>query len=213
MEKRGIVFHMKYSVQSVDELNADVVLIATGRGANVDGLDLDKAGIAYDRKGISVDDNMKTNVDGVYAIGDVNGRMMLAHAAEWQGRRAVNAILGIRDDIRLDIVPSAIFTYPEAAAVGPTEEKLKEENISYKVMKGFYRANGRALAIDETDGMLKLITDNDGRIIACHVYGAHAAEIVQEVAVLMNYGVTVDRLRDIIHIHPTLGEILIDAVG
>lgn len=104
LEKRGVKFHMKYSVGNVDDLGADVVLIATGRAANTDGLALEKAGISYDRKGITVDDNMLTNVAGVYAVGDVNGRSMLAHAAEWQGRRAVNHIIGEHDDIRFDIM-------------------------------------------------------------------------------------------------------------
>ena len=209
LEKRGIDFHMKYSVGNVQELNADTVLIATGRGANTDGLSLDKPGIAYDRKGITVNDNMETNVKGVYAVGDVNGRCMLAHAAKWQGRRAVNHILGHEDNIRFDIMPSAIFTYPEAASVGPSEEALKEKGMEYTVTKNFFRANGKALAIDETEGMMKLIAGKDGRIISCHMYGAHSADIVQEVSALINTDITIDQLNDIIHIHPTLGEILV----
>lgn len=209
IEKRGVKFHFKYSVENVEDLNADVVLVATGRGANTEGLGLEKAGIAYDRKGITVDDNMQTNVDGVYAVGDVNGRIMLAHAAEWQGKRAINHIVGIHDDIRFDIMPSAIFTYPEAASVGPAEAELKEKGIEYSVTKKFYRANGKALAIDETEGMLKLISDKEGKIISCHIYGAHAADIVQEVTALMNNDCTISKLKDIIHIHPTLGEILV----
>lgn len=209
LEKRGISFHMKYSVKDVDELNADTVLIATGRAANTDGMDLDNAGIAYDKRGIMVDGNMETNVKGVYAVGDVNGRTMLAHAAKWQGRRAVNHILGLEDRIRLDIIPSAIFTYPEAAGVGPTEEALKESNVEYTVTKNFFRANGKALAIGETEGMLKLIADKNGKILSCHMYGPHSADIVQEVSALMNTDITIDRLNDIIHIHPTLEEILV----
>lgn len=212
LEKRGINFHMKYSVNNVEELNADTVLIATGRAANVDGLGLEKTGIEYSPKGIAVDDNMKTNVEGIYATGDVNGRMMLAHAAEWQGKRAVNSILGLSDNIRFDIMPSAVFTYPEAASVGPTEEALKAQGKAYKTIKGFYRANGKALTMEETEGMMKLLTDDNGKILACHIYGAHSADIVQEVAVLMNEDATVDTLRDIIHIHPTLSEVLSDAV-
>lgn len=209
MEKRGIKFHMKYSVENVDDLGADVVLIATGRGVNTEGLDLEKAGIEYDKKGITVDDNMQTNIEGVYAIGDVNGRIMLAHAAEWQGKRTVNAIVGEKDYIRFDIMPSAIFTYPEAASVGLTEAVLKENGIEFTVHKSFYRANGKALAIDETEGMLKLIADKDDKIISCHMFGAHSADIVQEVAALMNSDCTVSKLKDIIHIHPTLSEILV----
>lgn len=213
LEKRGIKFHMKYSVGSVAELGADVVLIATGRAANTEGLGLDKAGVSVDGRGaITVDDNMRTNVAGIYATGDVNGRIMLAHAAEWQGMRAVNNILGKEDNIRFDIMPSAVFTYPEAASVGPTEEKLKEEGRAYNVSKSFYRANGKALAEDETEGLVKLISDNDGKILACHDYGAHAADIVQEATALINVGASTSELRDIIHIHPTLGELLVKTV-
>lgn len=152
---------------------------------------------------------MRTNVDGVYAVGDVNGRIMLAHAAKWQGRRAVNNILGLTDNICFDIMPSAIFTYPEAASVGPAEETLKENGVEYTVSKNFFRANGKALATDETEGMMKLISDKDGKILSCHMFGAHSADIVQEVSSLMNAGITINQLNDIIHIHPTLGEILV----
>lgn len=209
LEKRGLKFHFKYSVENVDDLGAEVVLVATGRGANTEGFGLEKTGVTFDRKGITVDDNMETNVPGVYAIGDVNGRIMLAHAAEWEGKRAVNHILGQKDSIRLDIMPSAIFTYPEAGSVGPTEAELKEQGVEYTVHKNFFRANGKALSIDETEGMLKLIADKDDKIISCHIFGPHSADIVQEVTVLMNSDCTVSNLKDIIHIHPTLGEILI----
>ena len=209
LEKRGIKFHFKYSVENVDDLGAEVVLVATGRGANTEGFGLEKTGVTFDRKGITVDDNMETNVPGVYAIGDVNGRIMLAHAAEWEGKRAVNHILGQKDSIRLDIMPSAIFTYPEAGSVGPTETELKGQGVEYIVHKNFFRANGKALSIDETEGMLKLIADKDDKIISCHIFGPHSADIVQEVTALMNSDCTVSKLKDIIHIHPTLSEILI----
>lgn len=212
IEKRGVSFHMNYSVQSVDELDANVVLIATGRAANVEGLGLDRIGIVCDKRGIVVGDDMQTNVKGVYAIGDVNGRAMLAHAAEWQGRRAVNSILGSPDSIRFDIMPSAIFTYPEAACVGLTGDALKTSGTEFATYKGFYRANGKALATEETEGLVKVFAFNDDTVCGCHAYGAHAADIVQEVSSLMNMGVTVAQLRDMIHTHPTLGEILIDAV-
>ena len=196
--------------QRVD-LEADVVLVATGRGAYMDHLYLEAAGVAYDRKGITVDDNMQTNVPGVYAIGDVNGRIQLAHAAEAQGLRAVNHILGKTDGIRLDVVPSAIFTYPEAACVGPTEDQLKQSGTPYTVRKSFYRSNGKAVAMEETEGLLKLFVTEDGKLLGCHVYGAHAADIVQEVSALICREATVEDLHDTIHIHPTLSEILLDA--
>lgn len=240
MEKSGVDFYMQASVQQITEegviferkgktetLFADVILIATGRQPNTENLNLEAAGIAYDRQGITVDpdsleiirtinDNSSCNPSGsprIYAIGDVNGQTLLAHAATMQGIKVVNSILQKEDRIRLDIMPAAVFTTPEVAGVGLTEDQCKEQGIEYVCKKGFYRANGKALAMNETDGILKLITtpltpDGGGTIIGCHVMGAHAADIVQEVAVLMNFNATVEQLRDIVHIHPTLGEIL-----
>ena len=210
LEKRGITFKMKTAVENIADIDADIVLMATGRKPRVQE-DFAKAGIAYDdRKGITVNDNFETTVKGIYAIGDVNGRQMLAHAAEMQAKRAVNHILGKTDGIRFDIMPAAIFTEPEAACVGPTEEQLKEQGIDYQCMKSFWRANGKAMAMGETEGMLKLFSDTaSGRIIGCHAYGAHAADIVQEVSVLMCKNTTLAELYDMTHIHPTLSEILI----
>ncbi len=190
-------------------LTADVVLIATGREPNTADLGLEDVGIDYDRKGIKVDDNMQTNIPGVYAIGDVNGRMMLAHAASAQGMRCVNHILGKADKIRLDIMPSAVFTSPEAASVGLTEEQCDTQGIEYTSQKTFYRANGKALAINATEGMVKLLADTSSKIIGCHIYGAHAADLIQEVTAVMNYDGTLSDLHDIIHTHPTLSEVLI----
>lgn len=207
LEKNGITFKMKTAVENVADINADVILMATGRKPRVQP-DFANAGFEYDeRKGIAVDDNFETTVKGIYAIGDVNGRQMLAHAAEMQAVRAVNHILGKQDGIRFDIMPAAIFTSPEAACVGPTEDQLK--GIAYECRKAFWRANGKALAMNETEGMLKLFVSTDnGRILGCHAYGAHAADIVQEVSVLICRETTLGQLRDMIHIHPTLGEVL-----
>ncbi|OKZ28306.1 MAG: dihydrolipoyl dehydrogenase [Prevotella sp. AG:487_50_53] len=230
--KRGVTFHMQTAVKEIEEktdscvarvlnvitdkkgktleVEADTVLIATGRSANTDGLGLEEAGIEYDSKGIHTDDNFATNVPHIYAIGDVNGKCMLAHAATFQGIHVVNHILGTPDGIRPDIMPSAIFTNPEAASVGLSEDRCKELGLEYTCKKGFFRSNGKALAMNETDGMVKLISDSDGRIIGCHMFGAHASDMVQEITALMNTGVTTRRLAEIIHIHPTLSEILCD---
>ncbi|MDD6552755.1 MAG: NAD(P)/FAD-dependent oxidoreductase [Prevotellaceae bacterium] len=272
MEKRGVKFSFQSAVEKInggvvtyknkkgveESVEADTVLVATGRRPNTDGLNLKTAGIAFDRKGITVDDHFETSVPGVYAIGDVNGHVMLAHAAEAQGRKVIDTILGNEDGLRLDIIPSAVFTDPEAASVGPTEEALKAAAIPYEVHKSFYRANGKALAIGEPEGIVKLLTEPTtavsnpstavsdpstvvsdpstvvsdpstavsdpstaasdsstgspaavpGRILACHVYGAHAADLVQEVAALMTRNCTLADLRSVIHIHPTLQEIL-----
>ena len=208
LEKRGITFKMKTAVENIADIDADVILMATGRKPRIQP-DFANAGFEYDeRKGIVVNEHFETTVKGIYAIGDVNGHQMLAHAAEMQAIHAVNQILGKQDAIRFDIMPAAIFTEPEAACVGPAEEQLKEQGIAYECKKAFWRANGKALAMNEGEGLLKLFVAADGRMLGCHAYGAHAADIVQEVSVLMCRDTTIDQLRDMVHIHPTLGEIL-----
>ena len=214
LEKRGIKFQMKTAVQSLADIDADTILMATGRKANTEGLNLSAAGITPAPNGTipTNDDFSCVGCDSVaatlYAIGDVNGKQMLAHAAEMQAIRAVNHILGKTDGIRFDIMPAAIFTEPEAACVGPSEDQLKADAVDYICKKSFWRANGKAQAMNETEGMLKLFADQQERIIGCHAYGAHAADIVQEVSVLMCKDTTLSELRDMIHIHPTLSEIL-----
>ena len=212
LEKRGITFKMKTAVENIADIDADIILIATGRKPRVQA-DFANAGFEYDeRKGITVDENYETTVKGIYAIGDVNGRQMLAHAAEMQAVRAVNHILGKSDGIRFDIMPAAIFTSPEAACVGPTEDQLKAQGIDFVCKKSFWRANGKALAMNESEGLLKLfVAPSDGKILGCHAYGAHAADIIQEVSVLMCKDTTIHELADMVHIHPTLSEILKNA--
>lgn len=225
MEKRGVRFVMQAGVTGIVQAEgklqvdyvckgkpgaaiADKVLVATGREANISGIGLETAGVVTDKGCIVVDDNMQTNVGGIYAVGDVNGRCMLAHAAIMQGMRCVNRILGRADNIRFDLMPSAVFTNPEAAAVGLTESQCKDAGMEYSVRKTPYRANGRAVADEADGGLLKLITGNDGLIVGCHVCGSHAADIVQEVTAIMSMGCTLDRLHDITHIHPTIAELL-----
>ena len=212
LEKRGITFKMRTAVENIADIDADVILMATGRKPRVQA-DFANAGFEYDeRKGITVDENYETTVKGIYAIGDVNGRQMLAHAAEMQAVRAVNHILGNSDGIRFDIMPAAIFTSPEAACVGPTEDQLKAQGIDFVCKKSFWRANGKALAMNESEGLLKLfVAPSDGKILGCHAYGAHAADIIQEVSVLMYKDTTIHELADMVHIHPTLSEILKNA--
>lgn len=208
LEKRGITFKMKTAVQNLADIDADVILMATGRKPRVQP-DFAKAGFEYDeRKGITVNENFETTVKGIYAIGDVNGKQMLAHAAEMQAIRAVNHIIGKKDGIRFDIMPAAIFTLPEAACVGLSEDQLKEQGIAYECKKSFWRANGKALAMGESEGLLKLFVSPEGLILGCHAFGAHSADIVQEVSVLMCKNTTLGELADMVHIHPTLSEIL-----
>lgn len=232
LEKRGVKFFMGAGVKQVDgrkvtferkgkeeSVEADVILVATGRTPNIENLNLDRAGIAYDRAGIKVNpdtfevemvEGHEVTATHVFAIGDVNGRQLLAHAATMQGRRVVNRIIGRSDGIRLDIMPAAVFTNPEAASVGPTEDQLKADGRNYTCHKGYYRSNGKALAMNATEGLVKLLTDADDRIIGCHILGAHAADLVQEISALMCRDTTLQQLRDIVHIHPTLSEILQD---
>ena len=220
LEKKGVTFKMKTAVENVADLDADVILMATGRKPRTEGLNLEALGITLEKNGaIPVNENyevishLSPLTSHIYAIGDVNGRQMLAHAAEMQAVHAVNHIIGKQDAIRFDIMPAAIFTDPEAACVGPTEDKLKATGISYECRKAFWRANGKAMAMDETEGMLKLFSAVDGRILGCHAFGAHSADIVQEVSVLMCRDTTIAQLRDMVHIHPTLGEILYTAIA
>ena len=226
LEKRGITFRMKTAVQSLADIDADVILMATGRQANTDGLNLEAAGIVLDARGnIPVDENFRLPLSleraggeaALYAIGDVNGRQMLAHAAEAQASVVIEHILNKSPlttyHSLLTIMPAAIFTEPEAACVGLSEDQLKEQGVPYLCGKAFHRANGKALAMGETDGMVKLLSDADGKIVGCHAFGAHAADIVQEVSVLMCRETTVEQLRHMVHIHPTLGELLLDAAN
>ena len=226
LEKEAITFNMQCGVKQItdgkvffenkkgqtESVEADIILMATGRKPRVQA-DFANAGFEYDeRKGITVDENYATTVKGIYAIGDVNGKQMLAHAAEMQAVRAVNHILGKSDGIRFDIMPAAIFTSPEAACVGPTEDQLKAQGIDFVCKKSFWRANGKALAMNESEGLLKLfVAPSDGKILGCHAYGAHAADIIQEVSVLMCKDTTIHELADMVHIHPTLSEILKNA--
>ncbi len=195
------------------EVVADKVLMAVGRRANVNGIGLENTSINYTGRGIVVDENMQTSVPGVYAIGDVVGGMMLAHVATFHGKRALNHITGESDRIRFDIVPAAVFTTPEAATVGLTEEDCKAKEIAYKAYKSFFRANGKAVSMDETDGYCKVLAEEStGKILGAHIFGPHSSDMIHEVAVMMNLDATVDDLRNIIHAHPTLSEVILSAV-
>ena len=244
LEKKGITFNLQCGVKSftpipspvgegncsgegclvqfenkkgqTESVEADIVLVATGRKPRTEGLNLEATGISLAPNGtIPVDDNFqivncKSSNCKCYAIGDVNGRQMLAHAAEAQAHRVVNHILGRKDGLRLDVMPAAVFTTPEVACVGPTEDQLKAENRDFIVHKATFRANGRALCIDETEGLVKLITDTEDHLLAAHIMGPHAADLVQEVTAYITLGATLQQLRDTVHIHPTLSEVLIE---
>ena len=207
----SLLFEEKGKMQSVE---ADLVLMAVGRAANLQSLNLADVGIETTPRGIVVDDHMQTNIPGIYAIGDVNGLIQLAHAASAQGRVALSHILSshlLPPTSYLQIIPSAVFTVPEAAMVGKTEEQLEEAGIEYKTHKAMYRANGKALAMEADDGLVKILTDAEGKILGCHIFGAHASDLIHEVTLAMRLGATIHDIADTVHAHPSLSEILLAA--
>ena len=226
LKRRGVTFHVGAAVKEVSAagvrferkgkeltVEADMVLAATGRAPEVDGLHLELAGVAVEKQGVVVDDDLRTSEPHIYAIGDVNGRCQLAHAATAQGLHAVRCILAALKGaeslpeiprMAAQPVPAAVFTHPELAFVGRQAACKARVN---------YRANGKALALGEPDGLLDLYADADGRITGCTCLGTHAADLVQEVSALMGKGTTVAELRQMIHIHPTVSELLVDAAN
>lgn len=193
-------------------ISADKVLMAVGRRPNVESLNLSDIELQFDRKGIKVDSAMRTNVPDIYAVGDVTGGYMLAHVASAQGLRALNDITGVKDSINFGCVPAVVFTNPELATVGLSEEDCKAKGISFSVHKSFYRANGKAVSSGESEGLCKVLCDEDGKIIGCHILGASASTLVAEAAVLIALGADLEKARWIIHAHPTLSEVLISAL-
>jgi dihydrolipoamide dehydrogenase len=206
-------YKVSYTRKGKEEtVEADKVLMAVGRKANVASLNLSDIGIEFTPKGIVVDDKtMQTSIPHIYAVGDINGKMMLAHAATFQGIVALDHIMGIENEIDLSVMPAAVFTSPEAASVGMTEEDCKAAGILVKCLKSFFRANGKAVTMGETDGFCKLIVSDD-RILGCHLYGPHASDIVQEACALITRKATIKEFESIIHTHPTLTEVLQSAV-
>ncbi len=194
-----------------ERIEADIVLMAVGRQPNVEGLGLEHTGIAYDARGIQTDDDLRTSVKGIYAIGDVNGQCQLAHAATFQGKRVLQQILHRNATLRLDLIPAAIFTTPEAASVGPTEAACRAQGLDIQVRKAFFRTNGKALAMGEAEGMVKIIADSHGQLLAGHLFGPHAADLIQELVPMIARGCTLSDLAFTIHAHPTLGEVLLAA--
>ena len=238
--KRGIEINTQAQVTSITEnsgeytvtftrkgkeetIVADKVLMAVGRKANVASLNLADAGIEFTPRGIVVNDVMQTNVPHIYAVGDINGKMMLAHAATFQGIVALDHIMGVENDIDLSVMPAAVFTSPEAASVGKTEDECKEAGIPVRCLKSFFRANGKAVTMGETDGFCKIVVAAEpkegaespyepGRVLGCHLYGPHASDIVQEACSMITRKATLKEFQDVIHTHPTLTEVLQSAL-
>ncbi len=207
-------YTVAYSRKAKEEtVVADKVLMAVGRRANVDSLNLADAGIEFTPRGIAVNENMQTNVPHIYAIGDINGKMMLAHAATFQGIVALDHIMGIENEIDLSVMPAAVFTSPEAASVGKTEDECKDAGVPVKCLKSFFRANGKAVTMGETDGFCKLVIHAEtGQVLGCHLYGPHASDIVQEACAMITRKATLEEFASVIHTHPTLTEVLQSAL-
>lgn len=227
LEKRGVEFSMQTAVKDVTTsgdviceckgkervFHSSCVIVAVGRCPNISSLELEKAGVEYEAKGVHVDSCCRTSNPDIYAIGDANGRVMLAHAATMQGQAVADAII-IGEakeiaDLNAAHVPYAVFTIPEAAGVGYTEEQLKADGIEYRSVKIPFRSNGRVMAMGESEGMLKLLSmGEDEKIVGCHAYGVHSSDIIQTASVFMGYGATAADIVNATFIHPTVSELL-----
>ena len=231
LKKQGINFNLKIKVESISKNNngvtvnttddqgnkkqfdCDVVLISVGRKPNTDNLNLDKAGVQKDQKGrIKVNKHFQTNIKNIYAIGDVIEGPMLAHKAEDEGIAVSEIIAGQSGHVNYDIIPSVIYTSPEVASIGKTEEHLKETKVDYKVGKFPFMANSRAKAIDEPEGFVKILADSKtDRVLGVHMIGPHAGELIAEMAIAMEFGASSEDIARTCHAHPTFSEAVKEA--
>jgi dihydrolipoamide dehydrogenase len=197
----------------VQTVEADIVLVAVGRRAFTGGLGLDKAGVAVDERGrVKTDGHFATNVPGVYAIGDVIAGPMLAHKAEDEGVILAEMIAGQSGHIDYNLVPGVVYTWPEAATVGKTEEQLKQAGVDYKVGKFPFSANGRARAMNATDGFVKILADaTTDEVLGCHIIGPEAGTLIAEVVLAMEFRASAEDIARTCHAHPTLEEAVKEA--
>lgn len=194
-------------------LEADVVLVATGRKPYTTGLGLEAVGVALDNRGrVEIDNHFQTNVAGIYAIGDVVKGPMLAHKAEDEGVALAEILSGQHGHVNYDVIPGVVYTQPEVASVGKTEEELKAAGVAYKAGKFPFTANGRARAMQATDGFVKVLADKDtDRVLGVHIIGFGAGEMIHEAAVLMEFGGSSEDLGRTCHAHPTMSEAVKEA--
>lgn len=197
----------------VQVLDADVVLVAIGRFPYTEGLGLEEAGVALDeRRRIRTDAHYQTNVPGIFAIGDVIAGPMLAHKAEDEGVAVAEILAGQAGHVNYDVIPGVVYTEPEIASVGKTEEELKDAGVKYKTGKFPFTANGRARAMNATDGFVKFIADAEtDRVLGAHIVGRGAGEMIHEAAVLMEFGGSAEDLARTCHAHPTMSEAVREA--
>lgn len=195
------------------ELPCTHVLSCAGRVPQTKGLGLEQAGVAFDRKGVHVDENYETNQKGVYAIGDLTGRVMLAHVASEEGRVFAERLCGKETRVDYELVPSCVFAFPELAAVGKTEDQLKKDGVSYVVSRFMFAGNGKALSMGETDGFVKMLASADlSEILGVHIAGPHASDLIHEAIAIMRAMLTVEEASRMMHAHPTLNEALMECI-
>ena len=211
---QGVMFTTEPAAGGAEErMSSDVLLVAIGRNPYTEGLGCDEAGIRRDKRGrIEVGDHFNTSVPGIYAIGDVIRGPMLAHKAEDEGIAVAEIIAGQAGHVNYDVIPGVVYTSPEVASVGKTEEELKASGVAYKAGKFLFLANGRAKANQTTDGFVKVLADAaTDRVLGCHIVGPQAGELIHEVAVLMEFGGSAEDLARTCHAHPTLAEAVKEA--
>jgi dihydrolipoamide dehydrogenase len=231
LKKQGMDFIMGAAVQGVEKLktklkvtykkrkddsehtmDADVVLLATGRRPYTEGLGLEAAGVEVEKGMVKTDDHWRTNVKGIWAIGDVIKGPMLAHKAEDEGMAVAEEIAGKHGHVNYGVIPGVIYTAPEVASVGKTEEQLKEEGRKYKAGKFPFMANGRAKANFASEGFVKLLADAEtDRILGCHIIGPAAGDLIHEICVAMEFGASAQDLAMTCHAHPTFSEAMREA--
>ena len=231
LKKQGINFNLKTKVETISKnknevvvnttdengnkkkFECDVVLISVGRKPNTSNLNLDKAGVEKDKKGrIKVNNRFQTNIKNIYAIGDVIEGPMLAHKAEEEGIAVAEIIVGQSGHVNYDTIPGVIYTSPEVASIGKTEEQLKENRVDYKVGKFPFMANSRAKAIDEPEGFVKILADSKtDRVLGVHMIGPHAGELIAEMSVAMEFGASSEDIARTCHAHPTFSEAIKEA--
>jgi dihydrolipoamide dehydrogenase len=198
---------------AAEKLEFENVLLSIGRRPYTAGLGLEKAGVKVDNRGrVEIDDHFQTNVKGIYAIGDVVRGAMLAHKAEDEGAVCAEIIAGQSGHINYDAIPNVVYTFPEVASVGKTEEQLKEAGVEYKVGKFPFMANGRARAMNATDGFVKFLADaKTDRVLGCHIVGAEAGTLIAEIALAIEFGASSEDIARTCHAHPTLNEAVKEA--
>ena len=231
LKKQGINFHMQHKVERIKKNNTgaiistkdkdgkqkdfecDKVLVSVGRKPNTSGLNLEKVGIELDnKKRVKTNKDFQTNLNNIYAIGDVIAGPMLAHKAEDEGIAVAEIVAGQSGHVNYDTIPGVVYTTPEVASIGKTEEQLIEKNIKYKIGKFSFMANSRAKAIDDTEGFVKILADEKtDKVLGAHLIGPHAGELIGEIGVAMEFGASSEDIARTCHAHPTFSEAVKEA--